>query len=109
MATTQYDFSDRKVLITGGSSGIGLGIATMFADAGAQVTVTGRKASAADYDTDLSRFAYLPAEMTNREALLELASDFTDLDVLVNNAGSNLIAQDEWKPDTSASPSSCTW
>lgn len=102
MSTTRFEFTDRKVLITGGSSGIGLGIAEMFAEAGAHVTITGRKAEAREYEADLSRFDYRPAEMTNRDALLELADSFDALDILVNNAGSNLIAQDEWKPETFA-------
>ncbi len=102
MSTTRFDFEGRNVLVTGGSSGIGLGIATMFADAGASVIVTGRRDEASEYDVDLSRFGYRRAEMTNRDALLELAAGIEALDVLINNAGSNLIAQDEWKPETFA-------
>ena len=37
-----FDLSDVKVLVTGGSRGIGLGIATVFARAGAAVAVTAR-------------------------------------------------------------------
>lgn len=102
MSTTRFDFTGRRVLVTGGSSGIGLGVATMFADAGADVTVTGRREKASEYDTDLSRFAYRKAEMTDRESLVALAGEFDALDVLVNNAGSNLLAEDEWKPGTFA-------
>ena len=36
----------RRVLVTGGTSGIGLGVASAFADAGAEVTITGRAAAA---------------------------------------------------------------
>ena len=56
-ARVHFDFSGLRVLVTGGSSGIGLGIAAAFADAGAAVTITGRRASASEYESDLSRFA----------------------------------------------------
>ena len=48
-----YDYRDSTVLVTGGTSGIGLACAQGFRDAGAEVFVTGRKANQADYDTDL--------------------------------------------------------
>jgi len=102
MPTTTFDFSGRRVLVTGGSSVIGLAVASAFADAGAAVTITGRKESPGDYDVDLSRFDYRRAEMTDAASLHTLAAGFDALDVLVNNAGSNLAAQDEWKPATFA-------
>jgi NAD(P)-dependent dehydrogenase (short-subunit alcohol dehydrogenase family) len=102
MPTTTFDFSGRRVLVTGGSSGIGLAVAGAFADAGAQVTITGRREAPGDYDVDLSRFDYRPAEMTDAGSLEALAAGFDALDVLVNNAGSNLVALDEWKPETFA-------
>ena len=40
-ATARYDFSDAAVLVTGGTSGIGLATATAFEEAGARVTITG--------------------------------------------------------------------
>ncbi|HZD24680.1 MAG TPA: 3-oxoacyl-ACP reductase, partial [Alphaproteobacteria bacterium] len=43
------DFSGRSVLVTGGSSGIGNGIAQVFRQAGATVTVTGTRPGADDY------------------------------------------------------------
>ena len=43
------DFSDRTVLVVGGSSGIGNGIARAFLDRGAEVHVWGTRATAADY------------------------------------------------------------
>jgi 3-oxoacyl-[acyl-carrier protein] reductase len=102
MPTTTFDFSGRRVLVTGGSSGIGLGIATAFADAGADVTITGRRETPREYDADLSRFDYRQAEMTDAASLRAIAADLDAVDVLVNNAGSNLVALDEWKPETFA-------
>lgn len=97
--TTTFDFAERRVLVTGGTSGIGLGVAQAFAVAGATVTITGRRGGAAEYDTDLSDFAYVRAEMTDAESLEALVAGLGNLDVLVNNAGTNLAADDEWNPD----------
>ncbi|MHA7835955.1 MAG: SDR family NAD(P)-dependent oxidoreductase [bacterium] len=99
MADVRFDFSGARVLVTGGSSGIGLGIASAFAEAGASVTVTGRRATAAEYETDLSAFDYQPAEMTDDASLEALAASIANLDVLVNNAGTSLMAEDEWRPE----------
>jgi NAD(P)-dependent dehydrogenase (short-subunit alcohol dehydrogenase family) len=100
MATTSFDFGGRRVLITGGSSGIGLGVAQAFANAGAEVLITGRRPDASEYDADLSGFVYKQAEMTDRASLERLTGELDRLDVLVNNAGTHLIQFDEWKPET---------
>ena len=63
MNGVSFDFTGTKVLVTGGTSGIGYAASTAFADAGASVTVTGTRSSAADYDTELSRFTYKQLEM----------------------------------------------
>lgn len=95
-----FDFDGAQVLVTGGSSGIGLGIARAFAASNAKVAITGRRATAADYDVDLSAFDYRQAEMVEEASLDALASSFDRMDVLVNNAGASLVAEDEWRPET---------
>lgn len=97
----QFDYSGTRVLVTGGSNGIGLGIAKAFAEAGANVTITGTRASAADYDhaRELASFDYHSADMRDPVALDALAEAVGDLDVLVNNAGANLVARNEWLPE----------
>jgi 3-oxoacyl-[acyl-carrier protein] reductase len=96
-----YDFGDAVVLVTGGTRGIGHAIATLFAEAGAHVVVTGTRPSPADYDTDLHRFDYHRAEMTDPSSIDALVGSLEGLDVLVNNAGANLPGgRDEWEPDT---------
>ena len=92
-----YDYSGAKVLITGGSIGIGLACAKAYQDAGASVTITGRKASATDYEHDLEGLAYRQLDVASRGDLLDLASSLDTLDILVNNAGGS--QGDEWDHD----------
>ena len=94
---TSYDYSGAKVLVTGGTSGIGYGIATAFGKAGALVTVTGRRPSPADYeDVDLSAFSYETLKVQDTEAIKSLAAKLDGLDILVNNAGASMPGGDEW-------------
>ena len=95
----RFDFAATHVLVTGGSNGIGLGIARAFANAGAAVTITGTRAGAGDYDHDLSPFSYRQADMRDSAGLDALADSLDSLDVLVNNAGANLVIRNEWNPD----------
>lgn len=99
-AKVSFDFTDTQALITGGTSGIGHATAVLFRDAGANVTITGTKPAATDYEVDLSGMAYKQLQMTEHESVDALAQHFTVLDVLVNNAGANFPAGlDESKPD----------
>jgi NAD(P)-dependent dehydrogenase (short-subunit alcohol dehydrogenase family) len=90
VSAATFDFSGAMVLVTGGSSGIGLGIATAFADAGADVTITGTRGAVGDYETDLSRFSYASLQLEDPAAIDGFAARLDALDVLVNNAGANL-------------------
>lgn len=51
-----FEFQDKHVLITGGSQGIGLGIAEAFRQSCAHVIITGTRDQATDYQDDLSPF-----------------------------------------------------
>lgn len=83
----RFDFRGKRALVTGGTQGIGLCIAEAFAEAGADVIVSGTRGSASDYGHDLSRFTYVRARMdqsADRAALFVAAGA---IDILVNNAG----------------------
>jgi NAD(P)-dependent dehydrogenase (short-subunit alcohol dehydrogenase family) len=85
-----FDYSGARVLVTGGSNGIGLGVATAFRRAGAHVTITGTRPFAADYGHDLTGFDYRPCRLPDPDAVSAVAVSLDGLDVLVNNAGQNL-------------------
>jgi len=96
----RFDFAGCRVLVTGGTSGIGAAIARAFADAGAEVAVTGTRPRADDYGRDLSDFAYHPLEMADAAGIRRVAEAQPRLDVLVNNAGANLPGgRSEYDPE----------
>ena len=86
MREPSYDFSGRRVLVTGGTRGMGLFVAHAFADAGAQVTVTGNQYLRAYYDADLTRFGYDQLRLIDRDSIAAVAGRVGPLDILVNNA-----------------------
>jgi NAD(P)-dependent dehydrogenase (short-subunit alcohol dehydrogenase family) len=95
-----FDFSGSRVLVTGGTSGIGNAIAVAFRGAGAAVTVTGTRESATAYESDMDAMGYHQLVMADREAIDLFAQSVSTLDVLVNNAGANFPGgRDEWEPD----------
>lgn len=100
-SNVQYRFDGAHVLVTGGTSGIGASTAAAFADAGAQVTITGTKSSASDYAANLSRYTYRQLDLESRDSLEDLAAATTACDALVNNAGLSFYSHglDEHDPD----------
>ena len=90
------NFSGKKVLICGGSDGIGFGVATAFLEAGAEVSITGTR-PADRYENDFSHFTYHQLDVQNPEAITELAAKFTELDVMVNCIGAVLWKKEEFE------------
>lgn len=97
----ELDFTGQTVLVVGGSSGIGNGIAHGFRQRGAQVHVWGTRASAADYagidGSDLTGLAYAKVDVAER-AEIDAAPDLDRLDVLVLCQGTVVYKRGEFAP-----------
>jgi 3-hydroxybutyrate dehydrogenase len=83
---------NKKILITGGSRGIGLAIARKLISDGHNVLITGRNADRlAKAAKEINACGYIQADKTNKDApssILEGAVHILGgIDVLVNNAG----------------------
>lgn len=91
-------FQDKVVLVTGGSSGLGLAIAQELAGQGAHVVITGRRQE--QLDAALSslgeRASAIAADVSNADDLAALFSQIQSqhgrIDVLIANAGMGELA-----------------
>ena len=86
------DLSNRTVLVTGGSSGIGLGIAEAFLQAKSRVIICGRDVErlrvVEQRHPEITTIPCDVGDAPQRQALArEVLRRFPDLDILVNNAG----------------------
>jgi NAD(P)-dependent dehydrogenase (short-subunit alcohol dehydrogenase family) len=103
-----FGVAGKVVLVTGGSRGIGYGIAEGFAKAGAKVYICSRKeADCKQAAKDLSEFGQveaITANLSNIEGTQELANEIASreerLDVVVNNAGALWAAGLEEYPES---------
>ena len=94
----------KKVVVTGGSKGIGLAIGRAFADEGARVVLSSRSAEAlANAAAGIAGAQMLATDLstdTGREALF---AEHGDADILVNNAGAipagdiETVTMDAWR------------
>ncbi len=101
MFKNALDFTGKTVLVTGGSSGIGNGIARSFRDCGAAVVITGTRASAADYgDTDCAGMRFFQLDVGDDEAVRAFDPGIGRLDVLVNSAGTVAYRRQEYEMET---------
>lgn len=93
-------FKGKVVLVTGGSTGIGLGIARRFAEEGATVVITARQAARGSETQAALRADGLDVHFYRADVTLEddvcalvttLNGNHGRLDILVNNAGCGLV------------------
>lgn len=89
MGKVSYDFSGQTVLVTGGSRGIGYGVAKGFAKAGANVVIlsSGDGREAAKGLSAFGSVRAVQADITDRDQIIEALESIEKIDVLVNNAG----------------------
>lgn len=83
--------SDRVVVVTGGTRGVGAGIARAFLDTGARVVVCARRPPERPVATDRGSARFLPVDLRDADGVraffTRVDETYGRLDVLVNNAG----------------------
>lgn len=94
---TNLLFKDRTAIVTGGSRGIGLAIATVLAERGASVALADRMIEQAEIAAQEitaatgQRAIAIPVDVADRATVQAMAkqitSEFGRVDILVNNAG----------------------
>src|ERR1700722_2542587 len=97
----ELDFSGRQLLVVGGSSGIGNGIAQAFRANGARVQVCGTRAAAADYSpaegSHLEGLDYAQLDVGDSAAIENFKPSFERLDVLVLAQGAVIYKRGEFE------------
>lgn len=99
----ELDFTGKTVLVVGGSSGIGNGVAHAFKARGAQVHVWGTRADAAAYvgveGSDLSGLTYAQVDVGDRAQIAAHVPPFAALDVLILCQGTVVYRRGEFEPE----------
>ncbi|MEC9392454.1 MAG: SDR family oxidoreductase [Pseudomonadota bacterium] len=94
----------KNILVIGGSSGIGRGIADCFVNYGAKVCITGTKESLNDYDTDISenisKCDYRKLDLSDHNNLDNFDLPFEDIDHLICSQGIVAYKRKEFQLDT---------
>ncbi len=81
-------FNNKVVLLTGGTSGIGLGIANAFANQGARVIATGATREEVDQAKSMnSKIDFKQLNVSTSENVQDFFENIDTLDVLINCAG----------------------
>ena len=81
-------FNNKVILLTGGTSGIGLGIANAFANQGARVIATGATREEVDQAKSMnSKIDFKQLNVSTSENVQDFFENIDTLDVLINCAG----------------------
>jgi 3-oxoacyl-[acyl-carrier protein] reductase len=90
------NFESKNIIIIGGSSGIGRGIASSFIDKGANVCITGTRENIEDYEEDITenikKCIYRKLDLSDDKNLQNLSLPFEDVHTLVCSQG--IVAYD---------------
>ena len=100
----KMDFKNKNILVIGGSSGIGRGIADCFKKYNANVCITGTRESINDYEEDISKniskCEYRKLDLSNHENLKDLKLPFDSLDHMICSQGIVAYKRKEFEIDT---------
>lgn len=97
-------YAGKRILVTGGGSGLGRALAQRFGELGAAVVICGRRdevlsqAAGELAEATGARYLALPCDVRDADRVDQMMSRIWEdgpLDVLVNNAAGNFIAQTE--------------
>lgn len=86
-----FDFTGRRALVTGASSGIGRAVAVRIAQAGAQVTAVGRQEAALQKLQEETGCNPLVLDVADSQALDQAFAELPAFDLVVNCAGIALL------------------
>src|SRR5690606_15243465 len=96
--SVQLDYSGKTVVITGGTGGIGLGLARGVAHAGAGGIAPGATAAEVDLAGAVEGVSFNVLDVRSDDAVAAFAAGLDKADALVNCAGVNLRAA-EYTPE----------
>ena len=89
---TSFRLDGKKVLVTGGASGIGEAVSRVFTDAGASLVIADIDKSKAEALTaELPRASMVMCDITDEASVKQAFAGLGTLDILINNAGIGLV------------------
>ncbi len=86
------DLRNNTIVITGGSAGIGLGLAKKLSEVGNKIIITGRnETKLKDASSGLKNVNYIKCDQSKQsdldDLLLKIQNEYPEVNILINNAG----------------------